>query len=220
MAGWEDAPTVRLSIPSRRRVSVAWRVSVAVCISLMVLTAAGVGGLWWSRVHGPAGPVAAPVAAPLSTPVAPVARDAAPSTTRPTTKRPAPATSRSSAAATSSVAAFAGEWQAHGFSVTFDASGRGTADFRTYVWCTMPQPGVPCEDPDDLTDAGHATVQLQPGSSGALRMRVVSSNDQTDWPTGTTFTLTPKRRGVLEVDGRGGSWGLCRPPATDEICGA
>ncbi|MDL5159010.1 hypothetical protein [Actinomycetospora termitidis] len=153
--------------------------------------------------------------APTSTPVAPVAAAAAPTTTSTTRTR-----TSTSAPASSSPAAYAGEWQSHGFSVTFDASGRGKADFRTYVWCSQPEPGVPCEDPDNLTDAGHAVVQLQPGSSGALRMRIVSSNDQPDWPTGKTFTLTPLKRGVLQVEGSDGPWGLCKPPASDAICGA
>ena len=199
----------------RPRSTRAWRISVALCVTLVALTAAAIAGLWWYRTHEVAGaPTPATVVGPVAAP--PVSsRAAAPSAARRTAS-----TARPSASPPHVAPALAGAWQAHGIAVDVDGSGHGVMSFRTYTPCDLPSPGVPCEPVGTASDAGHATVRFESASSGSQRMRVLTSNDQPDWPVGKTSPVQQVRHGVLKIGTGEQAWGLCLPPASDPSCGA
>lgn len=92
-------------------------------------------------------------------------------------------------------------------------------DFRTYTPCSDPEPGVPCE-PNGPDDVGHATVRLEQTSSGALRLMTLRTNDPRDRPVGRAEPVRVVRAGILEIGSGSESWGLCKPPSYDPICGA
>lgn len=221
-------PRVGTRPGGRPGATTAWRASVAACLALVLLTAAGVGGLWWYRVHpvgnpGPAWSAPAPVV-----PLATVGATAGPASTASSTGRASASAARSTARSPAStttdqvagLAGYAGTWDAHGIEIALDARGHGTMTFRTYTPCDQPSPGVPCEPVGTIDDTGRATVQLQRSAAGALAMRIVTSNDQPDWPTGKVLPLRARQSGVLQVGTGDQTWGLCLPPAYDPICGA
>ncbi|MDT7744846.1 MAG: hypothetical protein QOE59_3924, partial [Actinomycetota bacterium] len=73
--------------------------------------------------------------------------------------------------------------------------------------------------PGSNLDVGKATVQLEAGAGG-LTMRTLTSNDHKTWPVGQRQTARLLRPGVLELSGATATpWGLCKPPASDGICG-
>lgn len=208
----EPIPALTPHVARPRSTTTAWRVAVALCVTVVVLTAAAVAGLWWYRTHEVA---AAPAPAPV------VARVAAPPvTSRSAVPSRSATASRPSAAPARVTPALAGAWEAHGIAVDVDGSGRGVMSFRTYTPCDLPSPGVPCEPVGAASDAGHATVRFESTSSGGLRMRIQTSNDQPDWPVAKTYPVQQVRHGVLRIGAGEQAWGLCLPPASDPSCGA
>jgi hypothetical protein len=81
-------------------------------------------------------------------------------------------------------------------------------------------PSEPCETPGVNLGVGKATVQLESTASGQS-MRTLTSNDHKSWPVAQRAPARLLRAGVMELaSGTTSSWGLCKAPASDPICGA
>jgi hypothetical protein len=77
-------------------------------------------------------------------------------------------------------AAFARQWSRQGFTVTIAADGSGSADWRTYRWCSD-DPTPPCDriaDDGQITSGGHATLMATRVDGTTLFGEVVDTTDQ------------------------------------------
>jgi hypothetical protein len=123
---------------------------------------------------------------------------------------------------------FAGSWTRHGFSLDVDASGAGTASWRTYRFCSDGPP--PCD-----TFAGNTIVDGGQGSlafSGVFGSSAVGGVAGSTDPSGlnpavpVSFTLLPFDMAVLvQSDGHvlifcGAQLTADRPQAVQNLCGA
>lgn len=115
---------------------------------------------------------------------------------------------------------FAGTWSHHGVGMTIDASGTGSASWRTYATCGQDPPPCDTFSGDVIDDGGHATFTVTALSATTASGKVVASADPHSAPVGPmTMTLDPANRLLYWSDFPGVAF--CAPETTARNrCGA
>jgi serine/threonine-protein kinase len=89
------------------------------------------------------------------------------------------------------LSSFAKGWGRHGFGLTIDANGQGSAIWRVYKWCSD-DPTPPCDAvvENQIISGGSATLAFDRVDGATAFGRVLSSNDESMFPLDSEVLLT------------------------------
>lgn len=111
----------------------------------------------------------------------------------------------------------AGGWVRHGFTLSIDKSGKGTAQWRTYVWC-KDNDKVPCDtnDAKGIGYGGNAEIQFNRVDEVGAYGRVTQSNDPSGFPVGGSVKLLLGHYDIGDLWTGSGPFGTVCGPKFDQ----
>lgn len=113
---------------------------------------------------------------------------------------------------TPDLSSFAKDWWRHGFGISIDANGVGTASWRVYKWCSD-DPSPPCDAvvENRIISGGRATLVFDRVDGVTAFGRVSSSSDQLTLASGSEVLLTLLPYDMAMLRHNGYETTLCGP---------
>ena|SRR5579864_4842250 len=141
-------------------------------------------------------------------------------TAPPTTAAPTTAPATVTTVTVESFVAFSQPWGRHGFGMSITATGHGTADWRTYNWCTSSPPPCDSMQGNNIVSGGHATFGLATASGGIAHGTISYSTDPSTMPLGPVTLDLAAGDELIVSPGSAPQITLCGPQAVASCYGA